>query len=165
MEGSELPASYTINLLFQPLPVSSTSLYFFPLQVLCKIAFYFFFSHLLPLSESCLQLSISLPLINFLLTFLPGCVLIHPPPPPPCTLCLHLTTLHPLLGDWSLFITWGGGGVRRIFGDQLMFRRTEGGISHSREPKRGITRDFGRIPGGGPLKSAWTMPDMGGHKS
>ena len=38
-------------------------------------------------------------------------------------------------------------------GDHLIFRRTEGGI----------TKNFGRIQNrGGPLKSAWTMPDMGG---
>ena len=36
------------------------------------------------------------------------------------------------LRDRSLFITWGGGGGSEDFGgDQLIFRRTEGGISRN----------------------------------
>ena len=31
----------------------------------------------------------------------------------------------------------GGGGDRRIGGNHLIFRRTEGGISRSRKPKKG----------------------------
>ena len=63
------------------------------------------------------------------------------------------------LRDRSLFITWGGGGGRRIWGrDHLIFRRTEGGISRNWEPKRGDHWKFWKDSEGGPLKCAWTMP-------
>ena len=66
--------------------------------------------------------------------------------------------------DRSLFITWEGS--EDFWGDHLIFRRTEGGISRSREPERGSLKKFWKDSGGGgTLKSAWTMPDMGGGGS
>ena len=36
------------------------------------------------------------------------------------------------LRDWSLFITWaGGGGGENVRGDHLIFRRTKGGIKRN----------------------------------
>ena len=55
----------------------------------------------------------------------------------------------------------GGGGSEDFGGDHLIFRGTEGGISRSRKPKMGVSLKILKGFRGGPLKSAWTMPDMG----
>ena len=62
----------------------------------------------------------------------------------------------------SLFIT--GVGVGGFWGESLDFlwEQKEGSVG-SESPKGGITKNFKRVrEGGGALKSAWTMPDIGG---
>ena len=57
----------------------------------------------------------------------------------------------------------GGGGVGEFLGDHFIFRRTEGGSVVTESPKEGGSlKILEGLGGGGPLKSAWTMPDMGG---